>query len=77
MPGRIERGDDADYFRLELSEKTDLAIFTTGSLATSGRLLDSTNLEVAADDGGGGAFNFMIEGSGRAGSLLREGGVAG
>ena len=59
VSGLIEQGNDIDFFRLEFSERTEVAIFTTGSLGTTGSLRDSANREEATDNGGGG--NFRIE----------------
>ena len=49
-----------DYFRLELSEPTEVEIFTTGDLDTTGSLRDSTKRELVADDDGGEGSNFRI-----------------
>ena len=59
LAGRFETSADADYFRLQVGERTELAIFTTGSLATKGTLLDGGKSEVAADSRAGG--NLRIE----------------
>ena len=53
--GRIEPGDDKDWFRFELSEPRDVTIRTTGAsagLATSGELEDSEGRRLASDSGG-------------------------
>ena len=60
VPGQIEQGEDADYFRLEFGEKTHVAIYTAGSLATTGSLRDASNAELATDSASG-ATNFRIE----------------
>ena len=64
--GQIDRSGDLDYFRLEFPEKTDVTIYTTGSLGTAGSLLDSTNSQMTSDIGGDG-INFRIEASVEAG----------
>ena len=62
LTGMIGTSGDEDWFRLEFSERTHVAIYTTGSLGTTGTLLvESTGREVAADNGG--AANFRIEAS--------------
>ena len=65
MVGRIEVGDDADWFRLELTETTtSLAIYTTGDLVdTVGSLYDESDSLIASDDNGGNGTNFHIEGA--------------
>ena len=53
--GRIDRGDDRDFFRLDLSRRfgaTDVWIYTTGDFDTWGQLYDSAGgLLVVSDDG--------------------------
>ena len=61
VAGRIDPGDDADYFRLRLDQSTAVAIYTTGSLDTTGRLQDSSGNEVDSDDDSGAGTNFRIE----------------
>ena len=61
VSGRIEHASDVDYFRVELSEPTLAAIYTTGSLDTLGSLRDSANAKLAGDDDGGEGLNFQIE----------------
>ena len=61
VAGRIDPGDDADYFRLQLSQSTAVAIYTTGSLDTIGSLQDSSGGQVDSDDDGGIESNFRIE----------------
>ena len=67
LGGRIETAMEADYFLLELSETTDVAIYTTGTLATKGTLLDSTKTRVLASDSGSQGTNFRIEATVEAG----------
>ena len=49
-----------DYFSLELSERTVVAIYTIGSLDTLGSLRDGANAKLAGDDDGGGGANFRL-----------------
>ena len=58
--GSIESGDDADYFRFEVTELTEAAIFTSGGLDTVGALLDSEGREIVSDDDGGSSGNFRV-----------------
>ena len=67
LGGRIETATDSDYFLLDFSETTDVAIYTTGSLATKGTLLDSTKTRVLASDSGSQGTNFRIEATVEAG----------
>ena len=59
--GRIDAGDDADFFRLEIRESTELAVYTTGGLDTIGKLHDESNSVVGVDDDSGTDLNFRIE----------------
>ena len=59
--GRIEPGDDVDYFSLQVSEPTVVAIYTTGSLDTVGSLRDQADKKLTGDDDGGEGSNFRIE----------------
>lgn len=60
-PGEIIAADDADWFRLALSEAAPVAIYTTGNLDTEGRLYDESGTRIASDDDGGIGRNFEIE----------------
>ena len=60
LDGMIGTVDDEDWFRLEFNAATDVAIYTTGPLGTTGTLLDRENQEVAKDIGSE-AANFRIE----------------
>ena len=55
MAGRIDPGDDVDFFKLDLSSATgttDVWLYTTGGLDTTGELLDvSEDLLASNDDG--------------------------
>ena len=66
-PGRIEPGDDSDWFRLELRASDSVAIFTTGDLDTVGSLRDESDTELAHDDDGFMGRNFQIDGDRPAG----------
>ena len=61
--GQIEAGGDMDYFRLDLSQRTAVTIYTTGALNTFGSLRDSFDREVASNDDVPDAsdLNFRIE----------------
>ena len=61
VAGRIDPDNDTDYFRLRLSQSTVVAIYTTGSLDTTGSLQDSSGNQVDFDDDGGSGTNFRIE----------------
>ena len=67
----IDPEDDEDYFKLELSETTEVAIRTSGFLDTVGELQRSNGTVIASnDDGylpGGGRRNFLIRESLNAG----------
>ena len=69
--GTIDPKDDDDYFKLELSETTEVAIRTSGFLDTVGELQRSNGTVIASnDDGylpGGGRRNFLIRESLNAG----------
>ena len=65
VAGRIEPGDDIDYFRIVVTpEAPVVTIHTTGELDTYGELMkdtDAGNVElVATDDDGGVSGNFRI-----------------
>ena len=60
VDGRIGVDGDVDYFRLEPTAPTEVEIFTTGDLDTTGSLRDNTNGELVADDDDGEGFNFRI-----------------
>ncbi len=60
VQGRIETGDDVDYFRLQIPAQSDVEIYTTGSLDTVGSLRDSSNAGIAENDDGGTGTNFRI-----------------
>ena len=62
VQGRVETGDDADWFQLQLSGPASVAIYTTGDLDTVGSLRDETDAEIASNDDGGEGRNFHIEG---------------
>ena len=61
VPGRIERGDDEDWFRLEVREPTSVTVYTTGTMDTVGSLRVGSGREVAYDDDSGVGANFRIE----------------
>ena len=62
--GRIDPGDDSDFFRFEVvatsSSRSNVNIRTTGSLDTQGTLQRTGGEVVASDDNGGDGANFRI-----------------
>ena len=65
LAGRIGAAGEVDRYRFEVSEAARVAVYTTGSTDTYGRL-DSS----ATDDDGGQGYNFRIEASVAAGVHL-------
>ena len=66
----IDSEDDEDYFKLELSETTEVAIRASGFPDTVGELQRSNGTEIASNDDGyllGGRENFLIRESLNAG----------
>lgn len=58
--GFIDSGNSADYFRFEVTELTEAAIYTSGGLDTVGALLDVEGREIMSDDDSGSSGNFRI-----------------
>ena len=63
--GRIELGDDVDYFEISVASSTTLSTSTTGSLDTVGRIFDNSGTQLAFHDDVLGRsdptnFNFVI-----------------
>ena len=58
--GRINPGNDVDYFAIEIMDTGTLTTFTTGSLDTFGRLYDSRGRLLATENDGGDDANFLI-----------------
>ena len=58
--GFIESGEDAEYFRIVVSELTEAVIFTSGGLDTVGVVLDSEGKQILSDDDSGSGGNFRI-----------------
>ena len=68
--GTIDPKDDDDYFKLELSETTEVAIRTSGFPDTLGELQNNNGMVIASNDDGylpGGRRNFLIRESLNAG----------
>ena len=68
--GTIDPDDDQDYFKLELSETTEVAIRASGFPDTVGQLQRSNGTVIASNDDGylpGGRRNFLIRESLNAG----------
>ena len=61
VPGELNPTYDKDYFRLQVVQATDVAIFSTGNLDTAGRLLDSSGKELVFSRDGGAGPNFLIQ----------------
>ena len=61
VTGRIETAYDEDWFRLDVTEQTAVAVYTTGALDTTGSLQHSSNPTVQSDDNSGADENFRIE----------------
>ena len=59
-PGELNPTYDKDYFRLEMSEARDVAIFSTGDFNTVGRLLGGAGKELALNQDDGARANFLI-----------------
>ena len=68
VAGRIETGEDQDFFEIEITEPGTLTVYTTGSLDTVGELQRSDGNRLADDDDGGAQTNFRIERSVGAGT---------
>ena len=62
VSGTIDPAIDIDYFRLDISTQTVVAIYTTGGLDTSGSLQDNNGVELASNDGVLLDRNFRITG---------------
>ena len=60
VQGRIETGRDVDYFRLRTTAASNVVIYTSGSLNTTGSLHDSANNRIVENDDGGTGSNFRI-----------------
>ena len=58
--GALSTVDDADVFRIELPEATDIVIYTTGSTNTHGRLSGVAAWRVASDSDSGVGDNFIM-----------------
>ena len=58
--GRINPGDDEDYFRFDLSRSGTVVVLTSGNLDTVGTLYDSGGRRLQEDDDSGVDGNFRI-----------------
>ena len=58
--GRIDPGNDVDYFAIEILDTGTLTTFTTGSLNTFGRIYDNRGRLLATESDGGDDANFLI-----------------
>ena len=58
--GFIESAEDADYFRIEVTELTEAVFYTSGGLDTVGAVLNSEGIQILSDDDSGSGGNFRI-----------------
>lgn len=58
--GRIETGQDVDFFRFQVPSRGSVEIRTSGSLDTLGALYDSSGTRLATNDDSGSGYNFRI-----------------
>ena len=68
VSGRIETGNDIDYFRVRVDRSGELTVHTTGNLDTEGELQNSSGSRLASDSDDGSGDNFSIEYSVSAGT---------
>ena len=61
VKGSIGQGHDEDWFRLEVRQRTEAAIYTSGGSDTVGTLLDEEYFKLALDNDSGIAGNFRVE----------------
>lgn len=59
--GVLSPAGDVDYFRFTLPYAARIVTYTTGAIATSGSLRDSSDVEIVSKDDGGTYPNFRIE----------------
>ena len=57
----VDSGGDEDYFQFEVTEPTEVDIYTIGGLDSFGRLFDSSGRWLAENDHGGDESNFRIQ----------------
>ena len=60
--GAIDSDTDEDYFQFEVTEPTEVDIYTIGGLDSNGRLFDSAGSWLAENDNGGDESNFRVQG---------------
>ena len=60
VSGTINPADEIDYFSIDISTPTFVAIYTTGGLNTAGSLQDNTSNVLQTDDQSGSGNNFLI-----------------
>ena len=60
LTARIERAGDEDWFRLALSQRSSVVIFTSGAVDTAGKLLDRSGAQAGSDEDSGSTLNFEI-----------------
>ena len=73
VTGEIDPGDDADWFRLELTEPASVAVYTEGGLDTLGTLSDDAQMTLASNDDGGQGTQFPHRVRTARGRAFREG----
>ena len=59
--GRIDPGNDTDYFAVRVNNSGALTVYTAGNLDTIGELQSGSGSVLASDDDGGSGLNFRIE----------------
>jgi len=70
VSGRIEVSGDADLFRVEAPQNGALKISSDGPTDLVGELRDTEGRLIAANDDGGGRYNFRLEAPVRAGTYF-------
>jgi len=58
--GKIEEGDDIDYFEIEIPRAGDLTVYTRGGLDTIGTVTNEDGTVEETDDDSGTSYNFSI-----------------
>ena len=58
--GIVDYAGDIDFFKLDITERAMVNIYTSGNIDTYGHLLDSNGAEISKDDQSGSGNNFRI-----------------
>ncbi len=72
VAGRIEPGDDVDYFRVRVNALGQLTVYTTGNIDTSGQLQNNSGALLTKDDDNGDNLNFRMQHKVNAGTYYVE-----